>query len=94
MNKQIRPVAVSLLIGLLMCSYLIATEIDLLSPSQMGTQAEKVVRGKVERIESFWNENHSKVFTRVTVAIDEIYKGQHQQKVDILQLGGVVDARK
>jgi hypothetical protein len=91
MKTSIKLFLLPLLTGLVICSCLNASEIDYLSPNQMGVQAEKVVCGKVARVESFWNEKHTKIFTRVTITIDETYKGQHQPQIEILQLGGIAD---
>ena len=68
----------------------LASQIDYLSPKDMAARADLVVRGKVERVQSFWNEKHTKIFTRTTIAVDETYKGTESPTVDILQLGGTV----
>lgn len=68
-----------------------ASQIAYLSPKEMAERADLVVLGKVARVHSFWNENHTKIFTRTTIAVDETYKGTASPTVDILQLGGTVD---
>jgi hypothetical protein len=68
-----------------------ATQIERRTPRQLGEQAEVVVRGHVESSESFWNEKHTKVFTRTRIVVDETYKGDPGPAVDVIQLGGVID---
>jgi hypothetical protein len=49
-----------------------------------------VLSGKVAGVESYWNEDHTKIFTRTTVIVDETYKGEHSSRVELIQLGGIV----
>jgi hypothetical protein len=71
-----------------------ATQITYVSPQNMAKRADLVVRGKVARVESFWNDRHTKIFTRTTIAVDETYKGEPTSRVDILELGGAIDGVK
>jgi hypothetical protein len=68
-----------------------ATQLVLMTPRQMGEQAQLVVAGKVSGTESFWNEKRTKIFTRIDVAVDASYKGAAPAVVSLLQLGGTVD---
>ena len=85
-------------IYVLLCSVLVltavtasATQILYRSPKQMGQESETAVRGTVVSVESYWNDTHSKIFTRTRISVDETYKGAEQAAIDIIQLGGVVD---
>lgn len=67
-----------------------ATQIAYLTPRELGQQSELVFRGKVVSVNSYWNDKHTKIFTRTRVAVDETYKGSSWAVVDVVQLGGTV----
>ena len=71
-----------------------ATQVLYRTPQQLGGQSDLVVRGRVERSESYWNEKHTKIFTRTSIAVDEAYKGIAPATVDVIQLGGIVGSMK
>ena len=79
------------LICVVTATAVLATQILYSSPQQMGQQSQTVVRGKVSSVESYWNDTHTKIFTRTRISVDETYKGAEQAAIDIIQLGGVVD---
>ncbi len=66
------------------------TEILYLSPQELGQQSELVVRGRVLGVQSYWNDKHTKIFTRTCIRVDETYKGPGRSAIDLIQLGGVV----
>jgi hypothetical protein len=67
-----------------------ATTVMYRSPQQLGAESDLVIRGRVESSESYWNDKHTKVFTRTRIAVDEAYKGGAPATVDVVQLGGKV----
>lgn len=69
----------------------LATQVVYQSPQQLGQQSTLVVRGRVAAVESYWNANRTKIFTRTLIAVDETYKGSTTGTVEVTQLGGVVD---
>ncbi|UCG53330.1 MAG: hypothetical protein JSW58_07195 [Candidatus Latescibacterota bacterium] len=90
MKHLVAFVCVLLVALLLLTAEILATQIEYVSPKQMGTESSLVVRGKVVDVRSFWNEGHTKILTETVVNVDEAYKGQAVPSVRILQLGGVV----
>jgi hypothetical protein len=60
------------------------------SPEQLGTQSDVVVLGRVEGSQSYWNDQHTKVYTRVRIAVDQTYKGTPGTRLELVQLGGTV----
>lgn len=68
-----------------------ATQVQQLSVEELGTAAAKVIRGKVSTTQSYWNPEHTKIFTEILVDTEETYKGTDTGTVRILQLGGTVD---
>ncbi len=91
MERRSRRVILFCLSFVLIASTAFATQILYQSPQQLGQQSSLVVRGKVVSVDSYWNDDHSKIFTRTRVGVDETYKGVDEPVVDIIQLGGVVD---
>ena len=77
-----------LVAGLAALAY--ATQIAYKSPQQLGDGSPAVVRGRVQSVESYWNQKHTKIFTRTRIAVDETYKGSASPMLDIVQLGGIV----
>lgn len=71
-----------------------ATQVISKSATELGNESVSVVRGKVTGVRSFWNQKHTKIFTEITVAVDETYKGPSQRAVRLLQLGGTVEPVK
>ena len=71
-------------------SVVLATQIEYVTPRQMGDESALVVRGKVARVESYWNESHTKILTEALVQVDETYKGAPSSTARVVQLGGVV----
>ncbi|MFK7946656.1 MAG: T9SS type A sorting domain-containing protein [Saprospiraceae bacterium] len=52
--------------------------------------AELVFEGKIVDRESFWNETHTRIFTKNTVAVSRMFKGEPQQFIEIISQGGIV----
>lgn len=67
-----------------------ATQIEYVSPRQMGEESALVVRGKVTSVRSLWNETRTKVLTETVIQVDETYKGDGVGTARVVQLGGVV----
>jgi hypothetical protein len=86
--------AVPFLIAALTAPTASATEVLPLSIEDLGRQAEQVVQGRVSRLRSYWNPDHTKIFTEVTVNVDRQYKGASLSQVRIVEIGGVVDTVK
>ncbi len=89
-DKCIRHVICVCLVLFLCPAAANATLVEYRSPRQLGDQSQLVVRGRVQSVESYWNNKHTKVFTRTRIAIDETYKGSARSAIDVIQLGGVV----
>lgn len=61
-----------------------------MTPKEMAAHADLVVRGSVSQVQSFWNDKHTKIFTKASITVAETYKGNKASSVDVLQLGGIV----
>jgi hypothetical protein len=63
-----------------------------LTTEALAGQAEVVAVGKVSSLVSGWNEDHSRIVTRVTLAVESYIKGGNAgQPLTILVPGGEVD---
>lgn len=91
MKKTMTGIFVILLLGSGLASLAGATQIEYVSPRQMGEESALVVRGKVASVRSFWNEARTKIFTETVIQVDETYKGDAAGSTRVLQMGGVVD---
>lgn len=90
MRRQIgRSITVMLMI-LAFSHILSASQIVLISSREMAENSALVLSGRVAGMESYWNEGHTKIFTRTTIIVDETYKGDHSPRIELIQLGGIV----
>jgi hypothetical protein len=65
-----------------------ATVIQYLDIEQMSQIAAVVTVGEVERVESSWNDEHTKIYTRITITTTEIIKGDRGLETVTLKLIG------
>jgi hypothetical protein len=84
-------IAIAIVLLVLFTPFVQATQIKYRSARQLGDQSQVVVRGTVIGVRSYWNEQHTKIFTETTIAADETYKGRAGAVVKLTQLGGTVD---
>ena len=87
----------TLLVGCVLLAAIIAapparaTQVLQLSVEELSAASAKVVRGKVATSRSYWNSDHTKIYTEVVLDAEETYKGERAGSVRIVQLGGTVD---
>jgi hypothetical protein len=67
-----------------------ATQIIYKNPRDLGRESTVVALGTVADVRCFWNADHTKIYTEVSIAVDQTYKGQPNSVVKLIQLGGVV----
>jgi hypothetical protein len=68
----------------------LATQVIQRTPQELAQESALVVDGTVTGVRSYWNEDHSKIFTEATVAVGSTYKGRGGRTVRVVQPGGVV----
>ncbi len=90
MGQRLRILAGLCLISISWSALACATLVEYLSPQQLGARSELVVRGRVESSDSYWNDKHTKIFTRTRISVGQTYKGIASAYVDIVQIGGIV----
>lgn len=58
--------------------------------NQQIEKSELIVEGKVISKESFWDSNHRNIYTKNTVEVYKVFKGQILAQIEIITLGGTV----
>jgi hypothetical protein len=61
------------------------------SLEELTDEATYIVKGKVVEKVSFWNESHSRIYTRVKVSVNEYIKGSGSGVVEFIVPGGTVN---
>lgn len=92
-NKMRRQFGISIAAMLMILTFahvLSASQVVLVSSREMAENSAMVLSGRVAGQESYWNESHTKIFTRMTILVDETYKGTHTPRIELVQLGGIV----
>jgi hypothetical protein len=89
-RSLIRLSAMMLAIGVVAVNSF-ATQVIQQTPKQLAQASQLVVDGKVASVRSYWNDDHSKIFTEAMVAVGSTYKGGSTPTVRVVQIGGVVD---
>ncbi len=67
-----------------------ATKIIYRSPKDLAAESSNIVRGTVASVNSYWNAEHTKIFTEARIAVAETYKGGALREARVIQLGGIV----
>ncbi len=62
-----------------------------ISIEQQIEQSSSIIEGKVISQNSFWDANHRNIYTRNTVEVYKVFKGEKVEYIDVITLGGVVD---
>jgi hypothetical protein len=69
-----------------------ATVVVPVAEADMTQQASVIVVGKITKLKSSWNKNHQQIFTKITLSVDEVLKGNlKKRRLTVTQFGGVVD---
>ena len=79
-----------LLIAVVVASAVSATQVIYRTPRQLAERSSIVALGSVADVRSYWNEGHTKIFTAITISVEETYKGDRHPSITIIQPGGVV----
>lgn len=67
-----------------------ATQVIQRTPKELADESQLVVDGKVASVRSYWNEDHTKIFTETVVTVAATHKGSAVPSVRVVQPGGVV----
>src|SRR5262249_52989068 len=69
-----------------------ATVVLPVSETDMAQQASDIVIGKISKLQSAWDKNHQQIFTKITLTVEEVLKGNlKKHRLNVTQTGGVVD---
>ena len=88
-----RPKSVIMVLCMLMCLFLTQAqetiiEVPLSKQVEMATQ---VVEGKVIAKESFWDDTRSNIYTKQTIEVYKVFKGQPIETIELITIGGIVE---
>jgi hypothetical protein len=79
---------------LLLCSVLLCSaacaQTTTMKADELSRRSDVVVVGKVHRVAAEWDASHARIFTRVTVAVDQTVKGSPGGTVTLVIPGGEV----
>ena len=86
-----------LLVFLAVCATLFAprlsdaTIVIPVADTDLARQASVIVIGRITKITSAWDKDHEKIFTKLTLSVDETLKGKlKKHRLTVTQLGGIV----
>ena len=68
----------------------VATQVIQRTPQELAEESALIVDGTVTGVRSYWNADHSKIFTEASVSVGSTYKGRGGSTVRVVQPGGVV----
>jgi hypothetical protein len=68
-----------------------ATQVRYQSVEEMGSTAQRIVRGTVAAVRPYWNQDRTRILTETTVRVSDEFKGTGSGTVRIVQFGGVID---
>jgi hypothetical protein len=89
MKKTIVASLVGALVALAVTAA-VATQVIQRTPQELAQESALIVDGTVTGVRSYWNDDHSKIFTEATVSVGSTYKGRGGNTVRVVQPGGVV----
>jgi hypothetical protein len=77
-ENRMKKLMVFLTLGALVtgaAAAVMATQVIQRTPQELAQESVLIVEGKVTGVRSYWNDDHSKIFTETTVAVASTYKG-------------------
>lgn len=81
-----------LLFGLLLAfSTMIKAQNRNLSISERTETSDVIVEGRIVAQNSFWNDNHSSIYTENQIEVFKSFKGSDRDTISIISRGGIVD---
>ncbi len=68
-----------------------ATVVIPVADTELAQQASDIVIGRITKMKSAWDKNHQQIFTKITLSVDEVLKGNiSKRRLTVTQMGGVV----
>lgn len=67
-----------------------ATQVLRSTTKQIADVSELAVLGRVSRVVTYWNADHTHIITEAKIAVDETFKGAASTAVRVIQIGGTV----
>ena len=89
MKRLIPFSAVSLLLLLVMCLDCFAL-VRHMTKEELILKSQYVIHGIVKEVRCDWNEDHSSIYTYVTLQVLDVFKGEPRDEMVLITLGGTV----
>ena len=67
-----------------------ATQVIRSTTRQIADVSALAVQGRVTRVHSYWNADHTRIMTEARIAVDATFKGNAGDDVRVIQIGGTV----
>jgi hypothetical protein len=61
---------------------------------ELSRSSDGIVVGRVEAVRCFWNPERTRIFTEVTIRVDQSVKGSSEPLLTLTQLGGTIDGAR
>jgi hypothetical protein len=94
MKRQMRVIYCVIVVGILLFAGIFedaATQTRKLSLEELAKKSELIVTGRVIDKQSEWNKEKTRIYTRVTISVDEYHKGESSENaITVTLLGGEV----
>lgn len=87
-----KKIILIVLLYVLVCSpsYLLAQSLVEIPLEKQVEKSSLIVEGKVISQKSFWGDNYRNIYTRNTIEVYKVFKGEKVEYVNVITLGGVV----
>ena len=96
MNQRTFMTFCSVIVSLFLLAATVArvsAQLQKLTTKELTNRAEVIAVGKVTSMRSEWNRDKTRIYTKVTISVDQYVKGQRSEKtLTISHLGGEVGA--
>jgi len=92
MRQQVRKLSELLFIIAILTAPLSATTVEKMELPQLVSASDNIVQGRVESVESRYEAN--RIYTYVSITIDEPLKGERRRTVLLRQIGGAIGAKR
>ncbi|OGU00768.1 MAG: hypothetical protein A2W29_13490 [Gemmatimonadetes bacterium RBG_16_66_8] len=80
--------------ALLIASAACATQVLRLDTRELARSSSDIVIGTVDSTRSYWNAEHTRILTDITVVVSETLKGPGPSRLTLTQVGGEVDGMR
>jgi hypothetical protein len=89
MKKMIPPFVIAFLFLFIMTPPCLST-VRHMTKEELILKSQYVIHGIVKEVRCDWNEDHSSIYTHVTLQVLDVFKGEPRDEMVLITLGGTV----